>query len=105
MELQRSHESQEYKPLNHKDVAPEQKELSPEVCAIKIECELMKRFLIDKSSNEEKLKWIEDHSKEYRELFNDNQEEFIIMYKEEPEALYALLKNILEETKKPETKH
>lgn len=101
MELQRQHESQEFKPLNP-DIKPiEQKELSPEVCAIKIECELMNRSLTDKSSNEEKLKWIEDHSKEYRQLFNDNQKEFIKMYKEEPEALYVLLKNILE----TETRH
>ncbi len=96
MELQRSHESQEFKPLNRGAMTPEQKEMSSEACAIKIECELMKRSLADEPSNEEKLKWIKDHSKEYRELFNANRKEFIKMYKEEPEALYALLKNILE---------
>lgn len=66
-------------------------ELSPEAYAIKIEYELMKHLLLNSSSNEEALEWAKEHSEEYRKIFNTNQEQFIKMYKEDPESLYVLL--------------
>lgn len=96
-------EFQESQKLNQQQIPhPEKKEISDETYAVKIECELMKRSLMDQNSNEEKLGWINRYAKEYRGLFDANKEQFIKMYSEEPDALYALLKTVLE-TK--ETRH
>ncbi len=74
-------------------------ELSPEAYAIKIECDLMKHLLLNSSSNEEALEWAKEHSEKYREIFNANQEQFIKMYKEDPEALFTLLGKYFSEDK------
>ena len=60
---------------------------------ILIEAELMRRSPIS-----DKAEWVDRYALPYRNLFNDpeNKENFLRMYKEEPEALYMLLQQVLE---------
>ena len=84
---------------NYSDKNLEKKELSPAIYAVKIEYELIKHLLLNSFSNEEALGWAKEHSEKYREIFNANHEQFIKMYKEDPEALYVLLGKYFSEDK------
>jgi len=68
---------------------------SPEEQQIRIQIE---RELMKRSSVEDKEEWVAQYGKAYYDLFNDeeNKKNFLRMYQEEPEALYALLQQILE---------
>ena len=57
---------------------------------VAIEIEAMRR------SNFEHLEWVEHYADNFGKLFDDNKEQFLKLYKENPEELYALIRAILE---------
>ncbi len=57
---------------------------------IAIETEVMKR------SNLEHLEWTQHYADDFGKVFDSNKENFLKLYKENPEELYALIRAILE---------
>ena len=55
-----------------------------------IEMAVMKR------SNLEIKEWVDHYAKDFEPLFNANREQFLKLYKENPEELYVLIKSALE---------
>lgn len=69
----------------------DRKEDSPARAAILIQEELIQR------SGTDPLLWINKHSAEFRKLFESNEEQFMHLYREQPEELYAMLEKTLEQ--------
>lgn len=69
---------------------------SPEEQQIRIQIE---RELMNRSSIKDTQEWVSRYGKAYADLFNneENKASFLKMFQEEPEALYALLRQVLGE--------
>ncbi len=65
-------------------------DITSDKAAIFIQAELIKRTTMNG------VEWIEKRSPEFRKLFDSNKEQFMKMYRENPEALYTLLEEALE---------
>ncbi|GEM_PF-5810321 len=77
-------------PEKFKNSSPEGKKGGSELEIFNnIQIELMKRSKIDE------IEWIEKNSKEIREFFNANKSQFLEIYKQDPNELYALLEMAL----------
>ncbi len=77
-------------PEKFKNSSPEDKKEDSELKFFNsIQVELMRRSGLDE------IEWIEKNSKEVRELFNDNKEQFLEIYNQDPSELYALIEMAL----------
>lgn len=84
-------------PKNEKrEVKKEEVVFSPEEQQIRIQIE---RELMRRSSVKDNQEWVDRYGKAYADLFNneENKASFLKMFQEEPEALYALLRQVLGE--------